>query len=81
MIKHMTIAELEALPVAIDLETAGRALGVGRTRAHELARSGEFPCRVLRVGTKYRVPRSALFEALGISAPHSGEAATSGDAA
>jgi hypothetical protein len=66
MILQMTTAELMALPVAVDLETAGRALGIGRTKAHELTRQGQFPCRVVKVGPKYRVPRSALFEVLGI---------------
>ncbi len=80
MIKQMTVTELEALPVAVDIETAGRCFGIGRTTAHELARAGEFPCRVLRVGVKYRVPRSAIFEALGID-PAAASAGQSGDAA
>lgn len=58
--------ELLALPVTVDLKTAGRAFGLGRTRAYELARAGEFPCRVIPVGRKFKVPRSALLEALGI---------------
>ena len=58
--------ELLALPVSVDLTTAGRAFGLGRTRAYELARAGQFPCRVIPVGRKFRVPRSALLEALGI---------------
>src|ERR1700722_16275361 len=62
----MPLAELLALPVSVDLTTAARAFGLGRSRAFELARDGQFPCRVLHVGTKYRVPRSAIFEALGI---------------
>lgn len=62
----MTMDELHALPVSVDLATAGRAFGVGRTKAFELAKQDKFPCRVLRVGEKYRVPRSAIFEALGI---------------
>ena len=62
----MTVEELQALPVSVDLVTAGRAFGIGRTKAFELAKQDKFPCRVLRVGEKYRVPRSALFEALGI---------------
>lgn len=66
MINEMTQAELLVLPVAVDLATAGRAFGLGRTKAFELARSGSFPCRVIPVGNKYRVPRSAIFEALGI---------------
>lgn len=62
----MTVEELQALPVSVDLVTAGRAFGIGRTKAFELAKQNKFPCRVLRVGEKYRVPRTALFEALGI---------------
>jgi hypothetical protein len=63
----MTMEELLALPVSVDLLTAGRAFGLGRTKAHEMAKAGGFPCRVLRVGNRYRVPRSAIFEALGIN--------------
>ena len=63
----MTMEELLALPVSVDLLTAGRAFGLGRTKAHEMAKAGEFPCRVLRVGNRYRVPRSAIFEVLGIN--------------
>jgi hypothetical protein len=66
MIHQMSPAEALALPVSVDIETAGRAFGMGYTKAKELARTGEFPCRVLRVGKKYRVPRSALLEALGL---------------
>ena len=66
MMNQMTDAEVAGLPVAVDLETAGRAFGIGRTKAHELARAGTFPCRVLRVGAKYRVPRSEIFRVLGI---------------
>lgn len=66
MPNKMTLGELLTLPVTIDLETAGRAFGMGRTKAHELARAGEFPCRVVRVGPKYRVPRAELFAALGV---------------
>ena len=57
MTQGMTEAELLALPAAVDLATAGRALGIGRTKAHELAKAGQFPIKVLRVGQKYRVPR------------------------
>ena len=66
MTHGMTEAELLALPVSVDLATAGRALGIGRTKAFELARACEFPCKVLPVGRKYRVPRTALLAALDI---------------
>ncbi len=67
MDRGMSVEELRALPVSVDLPTAGRAFGIGRTKAHELARRGVFPCRVLRVGAKYRVPRAAIYEALGLA--------------
>lgn len=62
----MTIDELFALPVAFDLATAGRAAGIGRTKSHELARAGEFPVPVRRVGRAYRVTRADLFRFLGV---------------
>lgn len=62
----MSRQELLALPVSVDLVTAGRALGMGRTVAYELARQGEFPVRVLRLGNKYRVPTADLLDVLGI---------------
>jgi hypothetical protein len=79
MIREMTDAEARALPVSVDLETAGRAFGMGRTKSYELARQGKFPCRVVTVGPKYRVPKSALLKALGIDP--AGAQVTAGDAA
>jgi hypothetical protein len=67
MIRPMTTQELLALPVSVDIVTAGRAFGLGRTKSHELARAGEFPCRVMRVGERYRVPRTEILRALGIN--------------
>ena len=61
---QMSMDELLALPVSVDIVTAGRAFGLGRTKAHELARAGDFPCRIRRLGNRYRVSRSAIFEAL-----------------
>jgi hypothetical protein len=65
--RPLTTEEVLALPVSVDLVTAGRAYGIGRTKSHELARAGEFPCRVIRVGNAYRVPKSALLESLGLA--------------
>lgn len=63
--KTLTRGELRALPVSVDLVTAGRAFGIGRTKSHELARTGRFPVRVLRLGARYRVTRADLLRALG----------------
>ena len=59
--------ELLALPATVDLVTAARALGIGRTTAYQLARAGELPVPVLRLGARYRVPTAALLTALGVS--------------
>lgn len=63
----MTRSELLALPVAVDLITAARVLGLSRSTAYELAQRREFPCRVLRVGGSYRVPTADLLRVLGIT--------------
>ncbi|HLK79656.1 MAG TPA: DNA-binding protein [Streptosporangiaceae bacterium] len=62
----MSLDELLSLPVSVDLTTAGRAFGIGRTKSFELVRQGRFPVKVISVGAKYRVTRSAIFEALGL---------------
>jgi hypothetical protein len=62
----MNRAELLALPATTDLVTAAKALGIGRTTAYQLARAGEFPVPVLRLGARYRVVTSGLLAALGI---------------
>ena len=58
--------ELLQLPAMIDLATAARALGVGRTKAYGLAKSGTFPCPVLRIGTSYRVRTADLLKLIGV---------------
>lgn len=45
---------------AIDIVEAGKQLGIGRSLAYELAKRGEFPVRVLRIGRLYRVSQSEL---------------------
>jgi excisionase family DNA binding protein len=62
----MTRAEVLALPAVVDITTAARVLGLGRSTAYDLARRGEFPCRILRLGSSYRVPTAELLRVLGI---------------
>ncbi|NED81688.1 hypothetical protein G3I76_16525, partial [Streptomyces sp. SID11233] len=54
-LKGMSRDELLGLPAAVDLETGNRALGLGRSKGYELAKRGEYPCKVLRLGNAYRV--------------------------
>lgn len=65
----MTLAEVMMLPAVTDLVSAGKALGMGRTRSYELARAGTFPCRVMRAGRTYQVPTAGLLTLLGIPLP------------
>jgi hypothetical protein len=64
----LTFEELHALPTVVDLMTAARALGIGRTQAYQLAKAGQFPVRIIRVGTAYHVPTAELLKVLGVAA-------------
>jgi len=68
----LTLAELLALPAVTDLVTAGKALGLGRTRSYQLAQAGEFPCRLIRVGKTYQVPTADLLTLLGVQPGRTG---------
>ncbi|RMI42222.1 helix-turn-helix domain-containing protein [Actinomadura harenae] len=65
--RGLTAEQISDLPASIDLVTAARALGVGRTKAYELARTGRFPCAVWKVGRSYRVRTSDLQTFLGLT--------------
>ena len=69
MIRGMSLAEVGDLPAVTDLVTAGRVLGLGRTKAYELARAGEFPCPVIRAGATWLVPTAGLLALLGLPVP------------
>lgn len=62
----MSMSELLALPVAVDLRTAARALGITANRAYELVRTGAFPCPVKRYGREWRVSRASIFRELDL---------------
>lgn len=62
----MTREELLNLPVAVDLDTANRALTIGRSTGYQLAKRGEYPVKVLRLGNAYRVVTAELHRLLGV---------------
>jgi hypothetical protein len=74
-----TVEELRAWPVTVDVQTAGRAFGIGRDQAYRLAREGHFPVPVLRLGRYLRVTRASVLAALGVdeerSPPDTGSSA------
>lgn len=59
--------DLRRLPVVLDLLTAAEILGIGRTTAYEMVRTGRWPTPVLRLGSRIRVPTAALRELLSLS--------------
>ncbi|MCP2339540.1 DNA-binding protein [Actinomadura rupiterrae] len=62
----ITFPEIFQLPTVVDLITAGRAFGVGRNTAYRLVHRDAYPCEVLRLGRRYKVPTAKLLAALGI---------------
>jgi hypothetical protein len=64
----MSQEELEALAVSFNLPVANRAYGIGDTLGYALAKRGEYPCRVLKIGGQYRVTRADLLRSLGVEA-------------
>jgi hypothetical protein len=70
--RSLTLKEIAGLPAVTDLVTAGRALGLGRTKAYELARAGQFPCPVIRAGKTWLVPTAGLLGLLGLPVPGTG---------
>lgn len=69
MPRTWTLAMVEALGVHTDLVTAASILGIGRTKAYDLAQSGQFPTTVLKVGRNYVVPVRPLLALLLGDAP------------
>lgn len=62
--------DLRGLPVVVDLVTAASVLGIGRTAAYELVRTGRWPTQILRLGNRIRIPTTALRDLLGVSTTH-----------
>ena len=57
--------ELAALPPIVDVPTAARVLGIGRSLASDLVRRGEWPTKVLRIGRLIKIPSAPLLSLLG----------------
>ncbi|KAB8184048.1 helix-turn-helix domain-containing protein [Microbispora catharanthi] len=63
--KDITLRDLQDLPPTLDLMTAARILGIGRTKAYELAKKNEFPVQTIRIGDLYRISTPDLLKLLG----------------
>lgn len=60
----MTPDELLALPVVVDLQTAGRAWGLSRSRVYDAHAAGRLPFPVVAVSGRLKVTRAALLRSL-----------------
>ncbi|MEU1180682.1 DNA-binding protein [Streptomyces sp. NPDC005820] len=60
----LTVSDLLNLPPVTDIVTAGKAFGMGSTKAYQLAKSDQFPCKVVRVGGSYRVVTADMLRVL-----------------
>jgi excisionase family DNA binding protein len=63
--KVPSIDEVRNGPPTVDVPPAAALIGISKSYAYELLQRGEFPCRVIRVGSRWRVPKTALLELLG----------------
>ncbi|MFE3032882.1 DNA-binding protein [Streptomyces canus] len=71
--QELKVSQLLSLPPTTDIETAAKAFGIGRTTAYHLARTDQFPCKVVRAGRNFRVVTADMLRVLCV--PESTEAA------
>jgi hypothetical protein len=67
--KKWTLDDVYELGLTTDLETAASILGIGRTKAYQMAGEDDFPVRIIKSGKAYRVPVPALLGVLGVTMP------------
>lgn len=64
-----TSEEVIALGVTTDVPTLADILGIGRTKAYELARADLLPVPVFRFGSRFVVPVAPVLRLLGFDEP------------
>ncbi|MFF5668761.1 DNA-binding protein [Streptomyces hygroscopicus] len=60
----LTVGNLLDLPPTTDIVTAGKAFGMGSTKAYQLAKADKFPCKIVRSGGSYRVVTADMLRIL-----------------
>lgn len=66
--------QIRQLGMTTDLATAADIIGISRTLAYELARSGQFPVRRLRLGRRVVIPTADLLTYLTREGPPASDA-------
>jgi excisionase family DNA binding protein len=56
--------EATALPPTLTVPQAAQVLGIGRTLAYELVRTGAWPTPIVRAGRLIKIPTAPLLELL-----------------
>lgn len=59
-----TLDEVRSWPATVNVRDACRALGISGSWGYQLVAEGQFPCKVLQVGTRTRVVTASLVEVL-----------------
>jgi predicted DNA-binding transcriptional regulator AlpA len=59
-----TLDDIRKWPATVSPAKAALAFGISRSYAYELARSGDFPCRVIKVGSRRRVSTADILRVL-----------------
>lgn len=60
-----TLDEIRSWPATVDPGMGGRPFGLSRSYTYELIQRGEFPAKVIQVGSKMRVVTASILEKLG----------------
>ncbi len=76
--QHASDTDLRHLPPMVSLDQANSALSISRNHGYRLAKNGQYPVPVRRLGNAYRVSRADLLRFLGID---TGSDLSRGDAA
>ena len=59
-----TLEEIRTGPPMLEVPPVAAVLRISKSYFYELIQRGEAPVRVVKVGTRYRVPRTALLALL-----------------
>jgi hypothetical protein len=62
-------ADVDTLPVVVDVRTAAAVLGVSSQAAYDLIKVGGWPTPVLRLGKLIRIPTRPLVALLALDEP------------
>jgi predicted DNA-binding transcriptional regulator AlpA len=62
----MTVDQALALPVVMNVATGSAALGLSTSTGYDLARRGQFPVPIRKIGGRMKVFRADLFRYLGL---------------